>query len=895
MSLFRSILNSSGAAVSYLFRDVEKQRSFEGVSDRDLERNISRTSISDFLFYRTYQQLDGGLGLYLMDDDSLGFVVRISPPPYLGEDIEETIANFFGKNFPIGTAIQFSTFASRNLKFLLAEYQQKHQCELNVKHPHMLKKLVSSRRRYIEKGVHRSLFKGQDFRVRNFINLISVKFPRGTDIEDIENVFAKTIGTFSKMGARNFPAADLIAMVQEILNPGRGNWDVFGAKGKTINKLCVGSDTLVKLDTKRKAYYLSAGSKERWTGKTISINTPSEYLSLFDFQSRFFSQLEQDGNAIPSPFFMQLTIVVDDRYKLSEKIYDKVKNNIENLQKAGKFALSNPALKDRFDEAREVALALKDGEFPLPAMWSLSVFERNPKRLDQIIDGVMSNFEKKQFRLQVEDHATISFQSLLYSLPLQYTKLTAEHLKRYDLLFKTNNAQICPALSDFQGYGDKITPLLGRTGQLQFLDLFSNKAGNALVIGGTGTGKSFTVSDIILNSQAAGQKCVIVDLGYNYQNLNELIGGQMIDFEPKSKLCMNFFTKAVCETDEASGAFILDEDGRKKLDKGELMSITMIIGMMMGINLRVAKEDKSVEDSARKKYLSALVQDSIQKAFKIEQHNTNLCDVYEQMKEAIEGIRVSEPSNAQILAQHWKALAPYAEKTGMHYEYFNGANNINFESDSLILELNNLKGNDDLFYVAYMAVMNFVAAEFFMDRTRRKLFIQEEAWAVLPVEIIALFLEDLYRRIRKYNGAVVIVTNSLSDFSHNVATKSMYENAPWKLFTEVDVSALEKAIDDKNIYLSDLEKEVMKSVKKTDEYSEIFVRTGSYFFVSRVAVDPYSKYLYANANKDTKEITEVVDKYGLNKQDAIYFLALREETGLSDVEILKNFEKTQAA
>lgn len=894
MSILRDLINGTGSIIKYAFKDVEKSRHYTGLTDKELESMIYRRSVSDLLFHRIYQPISKDFGLYAMDDESVGFILQIYPPPYLGTDIEDMVSNFYAMNFPVGTSVQFSTFASRNLNFVMSRYTELHPCKLNIKNPHMLKKIIASRRRFISGGIGKSLFKSHDFRVRNFINLVAVKFPRGTDIEVIQNIFSNTLSRFSKMGARNFGASEFIPYVQEILNPAWTSWDVFNSKGKTLNKLCVGADTHIKLDTPRKSFYLSARSEKPWAAKTVTIKEPSEYLNAFDFQRMFFDQLQQECNILSSPFFMQLTVVIDDRYKLKEMIQDKVNNNIENLSKVGKYALSNPVLKDRFDEARDVAVALKDGEFPLPAMWSLTVFDERPSRLNQIVDSILSRFDRKNFKLQVEDHATIAFQSMIFSLPLQYNKITAEHLKRFDLLFKTNGAQVCPILSDFRGRGDIVTPIFGRTAQIQAIDLFSNKAGNSVVVGGTGTGKSFFVSDLITHSLAAGCKVVMADLGYNYANLNSLIGGQMIDFEPNKNLCMNFFTKCVCMTNEETGEFILDASGRKQIDKEELLSITQIIGMMMGLNLN-AGQGQDNEQEAFKKYMSSVIQDCVQVAFEAEQHNANMSDVAYNLERYIKIISQEQPQNAETLSRYLKALKPYADKSGPYYGYFNGSNNINFESDSLILELNRLKGNDDLFYVAYMAVMNFVAAEFFLDRSRRKLFIQEEAWAVLPIEIIVSFLEDLFRRIRKYNGAVVIVTNSIQDFGQSLATKSMFENAPWKFFTEVDSSALKKAVDEKTIYLNDLEEQVIESVKRTNEYSELFIKTGAEFSVARVAVDPYSKYLFANATNETKEIIDISAKYGLEKQDAIYFVALKEERNLPDETILQIIESEKRA
>lgn len=74
------------------------------------------------------------------------------------------------------------------------------------------------------------LFKSHDFRVRNFINLVAVKFPKGliSKLEHIQQHFERNF----KNGVRNFRASEFIPYVQEIPKSAWTSWDVFNAKRK---------------------------------------------------------------------------------------------------------------------------------------------------------------------------------------------------------------------------------------------------------------------------------------------------------------------------------------------------------------------------------------------------------------------------------------------------------------------------------------------------------------------------------------------------------------------------------------------------------------------------------------------------------------------------------------
>ena len=95
-----------------------------------------------------------------------------------------------------------------------------------------------------------------------------------------------------------------------------------------------------------------------------------------------------------------------------------------------------------------------------------------------------------------------------------------------------------------------------------------------------------------------------------------------------------------------------------------------------------------------------------------------------------------------------------------------------------MLELEELKGRRHLQQVVLLQLIYRIQQEMYLGaRNRRKLVIIDEAWDLLREGSAASFIENGYRRFRKYGGAAVTVTQSVNDLYSSDIGRAIVENS----------------------------------------------------------------------------------------------------------------------
>ena len=123
-------------------------------------------------------------------------------------------------------------------------------------------------------------------------------------------------------------------------------------------------------------------------------------------------------------------------------------------------------------------------------------------------------------------------------------------------------------------------------------------------------------------------------------------------------------------------------------------------------------------------------------------------------------------------------LHPYT-RDGTYGKYFDAQATIDFSSDFIVLELEELKAKKDLQTVVLLIMMYRITREMYFSRDRKKIVIIDEAWDLLSGGATAEFIEAGYRRARKYKGAFMSATQGVDDYYRNPAAKAALDNSDW--------------------------------------------------------------------------------------------------------------------
>lgn len=868
------------ASSALIPRDAFKTN--EGLTERNIEAMLARSSTADFLLYRACYKYKDEIDIYEMADGRKGIIFQIFPSPYLGESSESELRALFSSIMTDDTVMHIVSFASRNIDDILMKYRDIHSCDVNVRHPEVLKEMIAWRIKYLRKWSQESMVSGRDFRVRNFVNLISLSYPTGMSDEQIYSQFHQIKGAIKNLGAKNFPPEKLIQIVQEILNPDLGSWDAFFDQHQELNVQMSPAGTRMLVDRENRTFHLGSTG---WQGATFTTKKFPKSLTLNQMQRLFFHPLGQPQNTLPCPFMISLVIHFDDIDKRAKKVIDKCKSDYKELSKAPKVMKdTNLQVQSRLEEAKDVIAYIEElSEVPLEAMWSMTLFENDVGRLNEYISTVKKEFRLQQWIIDTETFAGIGAQSMLWSLPLQYHHIVKKHLRRFSILFKSNNAAISPVIGEHRGWGDPINLFIGRTGGLIAWDAYSAENYNQVGVGGSGAGKSYSEGDNQLNLLAAEYRIAVIDIGESYKMISELVGGQYIEFTENSNMCLNFFSKIKDKEllDPVSKAPVIGPDGQNVMivHEDEMNMIVPLVGFMVKQNLRASSSDDAHNNNMLA-YLSAVIEQAINMAYIGRGREAGMKEVLDALID-IEREERADGRNTDHLHQMIESLYSWANPKGKFFSYFNGENNIDLNSDYTVLELDGLKEKGDLFYVAIMAIAQRISADFYANRSRRKYFCGDEAWRYVKIPLVAAFFEEFYRTIRKYNGSVKLISQSIADFTETPQLQAIFDNAAWQWLLKQKANRIDDAINSKKISLTDFEASIMKSVSPDFPYwGELLIKQEDGFFVTRIKLDPYSHWCCGSTRAaDRMKIENIAKKYSITNGDAIWILARKTEVG----------------
>lgn len=878
--------------------------------DAQLNALSQRQTVSQLLFYRYAEEIECSDGqfrtIYTMDDGRKGFIVEVEPPTFLSDENERDMHSFFNSlDVEPNLIVHINTFASRNIEANIRYYESLHHMEnVNIRRRDMLKELIAHRGEALRSWTKEPMGKN-GVKARNLVNTISVLFEEETEIDNIIDVYVNTENILVSYGVKDFKPSKLISTVSEFLKPEDLITDEFEDIHQQLNhQMTTGSS--IKLNNKNGNFKLG----NNWEAATLTTERFPKSLSAFEFQSAFFDPFGKDFKmALPNPFVCSLVISFEGVEKTKRKVLDKAKWNIGQINRmADTLEKKNPVLADKKEENENISHYIqKSNEYPLKAQWSLTIYDNNEKDLKKHCTLIkkkfkeMSNDESGGWILKEESYSPIAYQSFLMGLPLQYSQIVTDNLKRMKVLFKSNNAQIAPLISGSNGIGKPIMYLPGRTGHMIPLDFFaSTKNQNIVVIGPPGAGKSFLMNEIFVNYLSCGTLVRLVDIGDSYKDTTNRLGGKFVEASEDIPLCLNFFSKI------STAIVEIEDETIETVHPDELTTIVPIIGNMLKMNLRSSFSENSLSsDDASRKAMVTILEQAIGVAYARQGKAAGMQTIWEYLIELREESRNSgnEPI-VKLLNIAIVGLQDYVIYTdgkgkkfkGKNYEFFNGVNNLDFDRDLFTFEMEKLtKKGEDIVEIVSMTVMHQIATEAYFIKGRNKLVGFDEVARLLKKPMFVDFMDDFSRRIRKYGGMLILLTQYISDYFHSDNAKILFEGASFKIYMEQEEESIDEAADSGKVSLNDGQVALMKSVKaRTPYYNEFMLNYSGSSTVILNKVDLFSYWLYTTNSDDKKLIYDMETKHELLEGEGAWMMALI-KTGKSEDEALKEIIKKRKA
>lgn len=406
---------------------------------------------------------------------------------------------------------------------------------------------------------------------------------------------------------------------------------------------------------------------------------------------------------------------------------------------------------------------------------------------------------------------------------------------------KTSNlCDLVPLYGPWPGHDTPSILLKSRMGSLLSFNPFDSSLSNAnqLVSGGSGSGKSFMTNLLLLQMLKENPKVFFIDIGGSYRKLTENLSGQYVELGVNDYLSVNPFDLAIGETKPSSH------------------KIKFIVGLVE----LMTKEDG---DARIPKLARAEIEEAVQRVYQISK-SPRLSDLRE--------LLLKHPDKE--IQTFGKILAPWCGNTP-YGKFLDQPTTIEFQRDIVAFDLKGLESYPDLQGVCLYIITDLVWREVQRDRSKMKFIVFDECWKLLKDEAGLVFIEEVFRTVRKYFCSATAISQDLNDFLSSSISSALLPNCSvkWILMqNQSDFTKMKEALG-----LNDNEVELIQSLhQEKGQFSEAFLLAGPERRTIAV-IEPTPLELWI-ATTDPRDLSAIED---LKKK----------EPNLSQIEILKMLSK----
>lgn len=786
------------------------------------------------------------------EEFSVGFCIETMPQTGANEEMERVLASLF-MSCPPGTGIQITLYASPHILPLL----QKQANLLPVdpdktgkewedkRNKNIFRALARRRIDYYLQGVNRSIFSHHVYLLRDYRCVISITLPlnpnKPADVEEAIRIRESAHATLrsAHLPGWDWEPSDLINFVADFFDHER----IFGRAADNrieyddekllrnhVSNLEVASavaDSFIK--------FRKAGRSEETALQCFSVRQYPKYYRL-GAMGALIGDYYQLALAIPCPFLITMGALILD-YE-SARTRAQLKAARATQAASSYMAHFQPDLQDRKRDWDMVLRAFDNGR-TVVQMYHQIVLISRLEDAAKSEHAVRSVWRARGFDLAKDVY--LQHQALVAAMPCTLTPALQKDLRTFGRVgTKTadNAVMTSPLIAEWKGTKTPVLTLFGRRGQIMGIDLFDNTGGNYnfAVAALSGSGKSVFVNELAFRYLGTRAKVWIIDVGRSYRNLCELLDGEFIEFadERNNTICLNPFSM--------------------------VQDINTDMEILLPLIAQMASPRQPLDN-----YGYSALASAIKRVWDKKGRQATITDVYDLLKT---GRLSEEGDHEKDLSRLATALEPYT-RHGVYASYFEGEANIAFHKNFVVLELEELKSKKDLQTVVMQLMMYKITQEMYLDRSRKKLVIIDEAWDLMSGGSSAEFIEAGYRRARKYGGSFGTITQSVEDYYKNDATKAAIQNADWLFLLRQKPESIDRLGKEGKLHVDEWMKRQLSSITtEHGYYSEIFVHGPMGSGVGRLILDPFSMLLYSTRAEDFQAIKSLRER-GMSVVEAI--------------------------
>ncbi len=318
---------------------------------------------------------------------------------------------------------------------------------------------------------------------------------------------------------------------------------------------------------------------------------------------------------------------------------------------------------------------------------------------------------------------------------------------------------------------------------------------NFVVMGTSGVGKSTAVKHILLNEFMRGTKLILIDPERESKMLCQNLGGDWINVAGKNGQMINPLQIRPVPLDDDDEEIVGIKDEGHGLGAMAL-HIQTIRPFFKLLFPEITHSQMSVLTNCLEK---------VYNKFNIfwETDITKLLPTdFPIMKDLYEYIsdEIKELEKTNINLSDYKTVQGLLRDVavGADSEIFNGYTTVNSTSKCIVLDTFNLQNSDERIKKAqYYNILTYSWEQMSKNKDERVLLSCDEAYLMIDPQVpqSLIFLRNIAKRCRKYNGGIIIISHSVVDFldpSIKMYGQAILDMACYKILMGADGQNLEE-------------------------------------------------------------------------------------------------------
>jgi len=371
---------------------------------------------------------------------------------------------------------------------------------------------------------------------------------------------------------------------------------------------------------------------------------------------------------------------------------------------------------------------------------------------------------------------------------------------------------------------------------------------NKMILGPSGSGKSFFTNHMVNSYYEQGAHIVLVDVGHSYKGLCDLVGGYYFTYEENNPIKFNPFYIAEGE--------VLDIEKKESLK-----------------TLLLALWKKENEHFARSEYVA--ISNAITLYYRHLAKHPNIFPGFNSfydflMREYLQVLEKGKVKEKDFdITNFLYVLNPYYK--GGEFDYLlNATENLDLLNERFIVfELDNIKSHEILFPVVTIIIMEvFISKMRKLPKTVRKVILIEEAWKAIAKDGMAEYIKYLFKTVRKFFGEAIVVTQEVEDIlSSPIIKQAIVNNSDCKIL--LDQSKYQNKFEEVQelLGLTEKDKALILSMNKANDpkrkFKEVtFILGSGNSKVYQTEVSPQEYYAYTTEAAEKAKMLEYAEEYG---------------------------------